>query len=60
MSEVFVVLKEIFNRTLALKLRDMGNPIVDAKVNLKQERYVIYLFEDTIKLRHDLCKLTNK
>lgn len=54
------MLKEIFNRTLALKLKEMGNPIVDAKVNLKQERYVIYLFEDTIKLRHDLCKLTNK
>lgn len=54
------MLKEIFNRTLALKLKEMGNPIVDAKVNLKQERYVIYLFEDTIKLRSDLCKLTNK
>ena len=41
--------KIIFKKDIALKLRDMGNPIMDADVNLKHPKFVIYYFEDTYK-----------
>ena len=52
--------KEIFKRELALQLRDMGNPILDAKVNLDNKKFVIYIFEDTDKLQKDLKSIMKK
>ena len=51
--------KIIFKKDIALKLRDMGNPIMDADVNLKHPKFVIYYFEDTDKLQHDLGIIQN-
>ena len=47
--------KIIFKKDIALKLRDMGNPIMDADVNLKHPKFVIYYFEDTDKLQIFYC-----
>ena len=52
--------KEIFKRQLALQLRDLGNPILYAKVNLDNKKFVIYIFEDTNKLENDLKNIMNK
>ena len=51
--------KIIFKKDIALKLRDMGSPIMDADVNLKHPKFVIYYFEDTDKLQHDLSIIQN-
>ena len=37
-----------------MRLRDMGNPIMDAYPNLKNGKFVIYAFEDTEKFNRDL------
>ena len=49
--------KEIFKRQLALQLRDLGNPILDAKVNFEHPKFVIYYFEDTEEFRQAFNKL---
>ena len=43
----------IFKKENAIKLRDMGNPIMDASSNKRNPNYVIYYFEDTEKFRKD-------
>lgn len=53
-------LKEIFKKSIAMQLRDMGNPIYDAKANLKNPKMVVYIFEDTEKLERDFKKIQIK
>ena len=52
-------LKQIFKKTIAMKLKELGNPIEDAVVNTRNNKYVIYLFKETDKLYKDLT-LINK
>lgn len=44
----------IFKREFAMKLREMGNPIMDAATNKKNPNFVVYYFEETDKLKKDL------
>ena len=52
-------LKEVFKKSKAMQLRDMGFRIMDAKVNFEHPKFVIYYFEDTDKLQHDLSIIQN-
>lgn len=52
-------LKQIFKKTIAMRLKELGNPIEDAVVNTRNNNYVIYLFKETDKLYKDLT-LINK
>ena len=40
-----------------MQLKELGNPIYDAKANLKNPKMVIYIFEETDKLREDFDKI---
>lgn len=51
------MLRKVFKREIAMKLRDMGNPIMDAYPNLKNSKFVVYAFEDTDKFNKDLAKI---
>ena len=53
-------LKQIFKREVAMELKIMGNPIEDAVVNLKNNKFVVYMFMPTKKLEEDLKKITKK
>jgi len=44
----------IFKKQYAMKLRDMGNPIMDASSNERNPKFVVYFFEETKKLLKDL------
>ena len=44
-------LKEVFKKSKAMQLRDMGFRIMDAKVNFEHPKFVIYYFEDTKEFR---------
>ena len=48
---------EIFKRSIAMSLKNMGNPIEDARVNYNNHIYVVYLFKKTNKLLKDLNSL---
>ena len=50
-------LKEVFKKSKAMQLREMGYPIMDAKVNIEHPKFVIYYFEDTEKLHRDFDSL---
>ena len=52
--------QKIYNRPIALKLRDMGNPIRDAVPNAKNLGLVVYLFEKTEKLKSDMDEIFKK
>ena len=41
-----------------MALRDMGNPIYDAKANLKNPKMVVYIFEDTKDLREEFTRIS--
>ena len=47
-------LKQIFKKTIAMRLKELGNPIEDAVPNLKNSKFVIYVFKNTDKLQKDL------
>ena len=47
-------LKQIFKKTIAMRLKELGNPIEDAMPNLKNNKFVIYMFKNTDKLQKDL------
>ena len=49
--------KEIYKKSIAMQLKELGNPIYDAKANLKNPKMVIYIFEDTNKLREDFDRI---
>ena len=49
--------KEVYKKSIAMQLKELGNPIYDAKANLKNSKMVIYIFEDTNKLREDFDKI---
>lgn len=49
--------REIYKKSIAMQLKELGNPIYDAKANLKNPKMVIYIFEDTNKLREDFDKI---
>ena len=49
--------KEVYKKSIAMQLKELGNPIYDAKANLKNPKMVIYIFEDTNKLREDFAKI---
>ena len=46
-----------YKKSIAMQLKELGNPIYDAKANLKNPKMVIYIFEDTNKLREDFDKI---
>ena len=47
-------MKQIFKKTIAMRLKELGNPIEDAVPNLKNNKFVIYIFKNTDKLQKDL------
>lgn len=49
----------IFKREFAIKLREMGNPIMDAATNKKNPNFVVYYFEETNKLKKDIGSIQN-
>ena len=49
--------KEVYKKSIAMQLKELGNPIYDAKANLKNPKMVIYIFEDTNKLREDFDRI---
>ena len=49
--------KEIYKKSIAMQLKELGNPIYDAKANFKNPKMVIYIFEETDKLREDFDKI---
>ena len=49
--------KDVYKKSIAMQLRNMGNPIYDAKVNLLNPRLVVYVFEETDKLKEDFDKV---
>lgn len=53
-------LHPIFKKQIALKLRDLGNPIMDASSNERNPKFVVYYFEETEKFKCDLSKITEE
>ena len=49
--------KDVYKKSIAMQLRNMGNPIYDAKANLKNPKMVVYIFEDTNKLNKDFAMI---
>lgn len=49
----------IFKREFAMKLREMGNPIIDAATNKKNPNFVVFYFEETEKLKKDIEVIQN-
>lgn len=49
----------IFKREFAMKLREMGNPIIDAATNKKNPNFVVFYFEETEKLKKDIEAIQN-
>lgn len=49
----------IFKREFAMKLREMGNPIMDAATNKKNPNFVVFYFEETEKLKNDIEIIQN-
>ena len=49
--------KDVYKKSIAMQLSNMGNPIYDAKVNLLNPRLVVYVFEETDKLKEDFDKV---
>lgn len=49
----------IFKREFAIKLREMGNPIIDAATNKKNPNFVVFYFEGTEKLKNDIEVIQN-
>lgn len=52
-----LIYKEVYKRSVAMQLKEMGNPIQDARVNFKNPSFVVYMFEKTDKLFKDLDKI---
>lgn len=50
----------IHKRDLALKLAAMNNVILDKEPNKYNDKYMVYIFEDTDKLHKDLTYLNGK
>lgn len=44
----------VFKREFAIKLREMGNQIMDAATNKKNPNFVVFYFEETEKLKKDI------
>ena len=53
-------LKEVFKKSIAMSLKEMGFRIEDAKVNFEHPKFVIYYFEDTKEFREAFNKLSKK
>lgn len=49
----------IYNRKIALQLRDMGNVIYDAIPNAKHKGLIVFIFKNTEKLQQDLNTIFN-
>lgn len=49
----------IFKREFAIKLRENGNPIIDAATNKKNPNFVVFYFEETDKLKKDIKNIQN-
>ena len=47
----------VFKREFAIKLREMGNQIMDAATNKKNPNFVVFYFEETEKLKKDIEKI---
>lgn len=51
-------LHPIFKRKIAMDLRELGNPIIDASSNERNPKFVVYYFEETEKFKIDLENLS--
>ena len=52
--------KPIFKKSLAFKLIDMGNKLIDVIPNDRNPKYLIFYFEDNEKFENDLSKIQSK
>lgn len=50
----------IFKRELAIKLRELGNPIMDAATNKKNPNFVVFYFEENDKLLKDIKNISKQ
>lgn len=51
---------KIFKRQLALKLIELNNNMIYTEQNYKNNKFVVFCFEDTLKLRNDLGYINKK
>lgn len=51
-------LRRVFKKSLAMELLKKGHNLVDLEPNFNHKNFVVYVFEDTSKLRSDLSKFT--
>lgn len=51
---------KIFSKRVATELIGRGNSLIRTEDNLKRKSYIVFIFEDTGKLRKDLTEISNK
>ena len=49
--------KRVFKKTYALKLIKAGHNLLDMETNLRDNRFKVYVFEDTKELQQNLHEL---
>ena len=52
--------KKIFNRRLALSLRNMGFNVIKTEPNFYKPEFDVYIFEDSMELQSALTEITQK
>lgn len=50
---------KIFSRRVATTLISKGNNLIRTEENLKKRNFLVFIFEDTEKLREDLSEISN-
>lgn len=53
-------LKKIFSKRIASQLIAKGNDLLRTEPNVKKKGFVVFVFQDTDKLRKDLTEITRK
>lgn len=53
-------IKRIFTKTVALRLQVMGNELLFTEPNMKNDKFVVYVFRLTDKLLDDLTNITEE
>jgi hypothetical protein len=48
--------RRIFKKSLAVELMSMGHNLINLEPNYKHKKFVVYVFEDTPQLDHELSK----
>lgn len=51
---------KIFSKRVATELIGRGNSLIRTEDNLKRKSYLVFIFEDTEKLKNDLTEISNK